>query len=95
MFSENLDVFLADFSVPCSKGATPFLAILDTPDESLGIGIANAMSTMYEIRVKTSDVQLTNLLGGDSITVNGVNYKVRDTMLMDDGAFTRVTLTRI
>jgi hypothetical protein len=32
---------------------------------------------------------------GDTVLVNGVTYQVREPMLVDDGAFLEVSLTRI
>ena len=34
------------------------------------------------------------LFYGDSITVNGASYQVRETLLLDDGQFCQIALTK-
>lgn len=94
MFAENLDVFLREFGLPCTAGASSFTGILDTPDESMSMAGVSVLSTMYELRCKTSDATAAALVSGSGITVNAVAYVVRDVMLEDDGAFTKLTLSR-
>jgi hypothetical protein len=92
--TENLDVFLRDFGVACSKGAGTFTGILDTPDETMNMGGVNVLSTMYQLTVKTSVSQANSLTSGDSITVAGNPYVIRDVMFEEDGAFTKLTLSK-
>ena len=94
MFAENLDVFLRDFGVPCSANARSFTGIFDTPDETLNMAGVNVLSTMYSLTVKTSDANAAALVSGNSITVNGTAYVVRDVMLRDDGALTQLNLSK-
>ena len=94
MFTENLDAFLAEMSVPCSVGAYSFKGLFDLPDETLSAAGVNVLSTMYQLQVKTSDVVAAAIASGTSITVNGTVYVVRDVLSHEDGAFSVLTLSR-
>lgn len=94
MFIESLDVFLRDFGLPCVAGGRNFIGILDTPDETMNMAGVNVLSTMYVCTVKTSDAQAASLVSGVAITVNGTAFVIRDVMLEDDGAFTKLTLSK-
>ncbi|MEY8688329.1 MAG: hypothetical protein AB9M53_00435 [Leptothrix sp. (in: b-proteobacteria)] len=94
MFSENLDVFLKDFGLPCTAAGRSFTGILDQPDETMSMAGVNVLSTMYLCTVKTSDAQASALVTGAAITVNGTAFVIRDVMLDDDGVFTRLTLSK-
>lgn len=101
MFSEDLDVFLADQGVSCTVGNRMFLGLLDKPDELLAMGSVNVSSTMYALTVKTSDVRASAIRTGTTIAVlqPGAtvpdNFKVRDPLALDDGAFTQMTISKI
>lgn len=94
MFVENLDVFLQDFGLPVVMGAYSCIGILDQPDQALSMGGRNVLSTMYELTLKTTDVQAGLFATGVAITVNGVGYVVRDVLQEDDGAFSKLTLSK-
>ena len=94
-FAGLSDLFVADFGAPCSKGGRVFRAIFDAPDELVSLGSTGQISTDYSLLVKTSDALSLSIGTGDALTVNGVNYRAREQMQIDDGAFTRVMLTRI
>ncbi len=94
MFVENLDIFLADFGLPVVKGAYSCTGILDQPDQALSMGGRNVLSTMYELTLKTSDVQAGAFATGVALTVNGVAYQVRDVLQEDDGGFSKLTLSK-
>jgi len=94
MFAENPDVFLRDFGVPCSANGRSFTGVLDTPDETLNMAGVNVLSTMYECQIKTSDSQAAHLVSGTAFTANGIAYVVRDVMLLDDGLFTKLSLSK-
>jgi len=89
-FTENLDTFLADFgNAVVSKGAR-YKGILDQPDEIVADGLV--MTTDYELTGLTS--QLGSLIFDDIISVDGENYKVRQTRKIDDGKFCIVSLSK-
>jgi hypothetical protein len=90
-FTENLDLFLMDFGVPVTTGAVTGLGILDMPSQVVADGMV--LTTDYKLTVKTS--QFGGLLYGDAITVDGVNYQVREAMKVDDGMFTELFLTKL
>jgi hypothetical protein len=87
------DVYLRDFGVSCVAAGHTFLGIFDRPDDVMNMGGVNVVSTMYALTVKTSDVVAASLLSGASITVNGTPYVVRDSLSLDDGTFTNLTLS--
>jgi hypothetical protein len=90
-FTEDLDLFLADFGVPVTSGNVTGIGILDMPSEIVADGVV--LTTDYKVTVKTS--QFGGLLYGAPVTVNGVNYQVREAMKVDDGSFTDLMLTRL
>lgn len=90
-FTEDLDLFLADFGVAVSAGATSDLGILDMPSEVIADGVV--LTTDYKLTCKTS--LFGSLVYGDTVTVDGVNYTVREVMRLDDGAFCDLMLMRI
>lgn len=94
MFAENLDSFLADFGVPCSAAGHAFAGVLDSPDEALGMAGNSVVSAMATCTVKTSDVQAAQLRAGAALTVDGQPYVVREVLRLDDGAFSRLALSR-
>ena len=90
-FSEDLDLFLADFGVAVVSGAITGLGILDMPSEIVADGVV--LTTDYKVTVKTS--QFGGLIYGAGVTVDGVNYQVREAMKVDDGSFTELMLIRV
>jgi hypothetical protein len=80
-FTENLEVFLADFGVSCSAGAVSALGILDMPGQVLMDG--SVVNTDYTLTARAAD--FGSLLYGDSIVVNSDLYSVREVLLLDDG----------
>jgi hypothetical protein len=91
MFNEDLGVFLTDFGVSCTSGSTTALAILDQPGQILADGMV--ISTDYQLTARTAD--FGSLLYGDGITVDGINYQVRETRQLDDGAFVEIGLMKL
>jgi len=88
--SEDLSVFLHDFGVSCTSGTTTALGILDMPSEIISDG--TVLSTDYTLTARASD--FGTLTYGASITVATVPYTVRETMLIDDGAFIQIALQK-
>lgn len=88
--TENLDAFLADFGVSVTAGAVSALGILDMPMEV--IAGDQVLSTDYTLTARASD--FGDLIYGSEVNVNGVPYTVRETRLIDDGAFCQIGLMR-
>lgn len=89
---ENLDVFFADFGVDV-VGPSPAAGkgILDQPDHVFGDDMRVA-STEYLLTVKTSD--FPSLKFGDEVTIGTDTYSVREPLKSDDGALTKVLLSK-
>jgi len=88
--TEDLGVFLNDFGVSCTAGAVTALGILDMPSEVVAGGMV--LSTDYTLTARASD--FGSLKYNDSITVAGTAYTVRETRLLDDGAFVEIGLQK-
>jgi hypothetical protein len=89
-FTENLDVFLADFGVSVTAGAVSGFGLLDMPGELVADGMI--ITTDYSLRCEAS--KFGNLIYGAAVTVNGTLYTVRDNRLLDDGAFCDIALQK-
>jgi hypothetical protein len=88
--SEDLGVFLNDFGVSCTAGAVSALGILDMPSQIISGDMV--LTTDYTLTARAAD--FGGLQFGASITVAGVAYTVRETRLIDDGAFVEIGLTK-
>jgi hypothetical protein len=88
--TEDLGMFLADFGLTCVAGATQAIGILDTPSQVISDGMV--LTTDYTLTTRSSD--FGSLVRGDSITVGGTAFTVRETMLIDDGAFVQIALQK-
>lgn len=91
MITEDLDLFLGDFGVQCVSGVITGSGILDMPSQVVADGMV--LTTDYKLTCKASD--FGGLIYGDAITVDGVNYQVRETMRIDDGRFVELMLTKL
>lgn len=91
--SENLDVFIAtaEFAVTVTNGVTATTGILDMPSEIIAGNMV--ISTDYALTIKSS--VYPTLKYGDSLTVAGAAYTVREVRLQDDGAFSVVYLQKV
>lgn len=89
-FTEDPSVFLADFGVPVTLGAVSGYGVLDMPSEIVADGVV--LTTDYKVTC------LTSVFGSakynDTVTVSGVAYTVRETLLVDDGVFCTIMLMR-
>ena len=90
-FTENLDVFLADFGVTVTSGATSGIGILDMPGELVADGMI--ITTDYSLRCEAS--KFGGLIYGAAMTVDAVNYQVRENRLIEDGKFCEITLLKV
>jgi hypothetical protein len=90
-FVEDLNLFLDDFGVSCTAGAVSALGILDMPTQVLAGDMV--LSTDYSLTARYAD--FGGLLYGDGITVDGVNYSVRENRRLDDGAFVEISLMKL
>ncbi len=88
--SEDLDIFLADFGVSCTAGATTANGILDMPSQVISDGMV--LTTDYTLTARAS--AFGSLIRGDSITVDGTAYTVREAMLLDDGKFVQLGIQK-
>lgn len=88
--TEDLDIFLADFGVSCTAGAVTAKGILDMPNQVISDGMV--LTTDYTLTARASN--FGNLIRGNAITVDGVAYTVRETMLIDDGKFVQIALQK-
>jgi hypothetical protein len=91
VFTENLDAFLADFGVPVEFGLISGTGILDMPAQMISDGMV--ITTDYKLTVRADE--FGTLKYGDQVMVNSVLYQVREPMLIDDGAFLEVSLTKL
>lgn len=89
--SEDLNVFLDDFGVSCTAGVVTALGILDMPSQIISGDMV--LSTDYTLTARAAD--FGGLKYGDSITVATVAYTVRETRLIDDGAFVEIGLQKV
>lgn len=89
-WSEDPTVFLVDFGVPVTAGATSGLGILDQPGALVADGMV--VSTDYTLRCEAS--KFGSLLYGDAITVDGQLYEVREVLTVDDGLFCLIQMTK-
>ena len=88
--TEDLDIYLADFGVSCTAGSTTANGILDMPSQVISDGMV--LTTDYTLTTRASN--FGGLVSGDSITVDGNSYTVRETLLIDDGKFVQIALQR-
>lgn len=95
MFEEDLSAFLEDFNVGGLVDGQPFLAVRDMPDEIRAMAGINSQSTYYEILIITAEAERLGIANGKLISVGGVSYRVRDRLMIDDGAFSLASLTKV
>ena len=91
-FTENLDAFFdtPGFTVPVVFGETTGVGYFESPNEIIADGVV--LTTDYAVVVKTAD--FSTISNGDTLTVDSVDYTVREPMLLDDGKIMRVMMMR-
>ncbi len=89
--TEDLGIFLDDFGVSCTAGAVTALGILDMPTQV----VAGEMVLTSDYTLTARFADFGGLVYGDSITVAGVVYQVREVRQLDDGAFCEIGLMRL
>ena len=88
----TLNIYLDDFGKTCQIGSgSTFLGILDKPTEIIGGGMATSIE--YLLTSKTTDV--VSAARGTAITVDSASYTVRENLLIDDGSFTTLLLSKV
>lgn len=92
-FTEDLDAFFdtPGFTVPVVSGATTSVGYFESPSEIVADGLV--LTTDFSVVVKTS--AFPSVSQGDTMTVDSVNYTVREPMLLDDGKIMRVMLEKV
>ena len=88
--TEDLNIFVDDFGLSCTAGATTANGILDMPSQVISDGMV--LTTDYTLTARAS--AFCTLIRGDAITVAGIAYTVRETMLVGDGAFVQIALQK-
>ena len=89
--TEDLSIFFEDFGVSCTAGAITALGILDMPTQVVAGDMV--LSTDYTLTARFAD--FGGLVYGDPITVDGVNYQVREVRQLDDGKLCEIGLSKL
>ena len=90
MITEDPDIFLSDFGVSVVAGAVASVGIFDMPGEVIMDNMI--ISTDYSLRVRASE--FSTLGYGSAVVVDGGNYTVRESRLLDDGVFLQLSLQK-
>lgn len=90
MFTEDLAPFFLDFGLPAAFGGNTATVLLDMPDQAI-LGDMQ-LSTEYAMFYKSGD--LPGLKHGDTGTVGGTTYTVREIAAQDDGKTLRAALKK-
>ena len=91
-FAADLDLLVGPpFGKPVTAGAISGYGILDMPTQVVADGMV--LTTDYKLTVRTD--QFGGLKYGDAVTVDGVSYKVREPVLIEDGLLTELVLTKV
>lgn len=91
MITDDLGYAFADFGQTVQGPSYSGQGILDMPDDLIGGDLM--ISTSYVLTVKTADFSAAK--NGDTLSIGGTNYKVREIRKVDDGAFSKITLSKV
>ena len=90
--ADTLNVYLEDFGVSCQiGGGTAFKGILDKHTDIIG----NSLATSVEYLLTSKTTEVTSASRGTAISVDSTNYTVRENLLIDDGSFTTLLLSKV
>jgi hypothetical protein len=89
-FAEDQSIFLADFGLPVVANGVSGLGIYDSPGEYVGDG---GVMMLSDPTVRCLGSLVDGLQYGDTITVNGLAYTVRENRPLFDGVWNQVFLT--
>jgi hypothetical protein len=89
--ADDLEAFFSFDAVTVTNGIVTSTGLLDMPSEIIADGAV--LTTDYKLTVRAGD--FGGLLYGDGLTVNGINYTVRNVMLVDDGRIAEISLMKI
>ena len=92
-FVEDLTAFFQafpGFTVTVSHGGTQATGFLDMPSEVIADGVV--LTTDYSVIVEAN--VFSAVVSGDTFVADGVNYTVREPMLLDDGKLMRIMLMK-
>jgi hypothetical protein len=89
--TENLGAFLDDFGIVVTAGASTFKALFDIADDLVGGGVV--ISTDYVLTVRSTDI--VGMVDGDTLSISSTNYEIRRILKIDDGALSRVVVSKV
>jgi len=89
--SDDLDAFFSDFAVDVSAGGTNGKGILDEPTSV----VAGDQVIFVDRVLHCKFADFGSLAAGDAITVNSVNYKVRQNSKDLDGLTCQISLEKV
>ena len=84
------DVFLADFGMDASSGSSTGKVLFDQPDNTAFGDMVQ--TTEYTATLRVIDFPV--LVAGNTLTISGTAYVVREVVHLEDGAFARATLSK-
>lgn len=91
---DDLTHYFADHGIPCRCQTGDFLALFDVSDTTTnGFGIAGQTGS-FDLTMMTSDVIKLAIKHGTVITIYGKNYQAKNPERIDDGAFSKVGLSK-
>tara|TARA_A100000172_G_C2976461_1_gene87837 strand:+ start:209 stop:496 length:288 start_codon:yes stop_codon:yes gene_type:complete len=88
--STTQSAYLNDFGVNCTSDTITAKVIFEQPD--LVLAGNQIVSTDYQLTAKASD--FGDLIAGATITVDDVEYTVRELRKLDDGIFCEISIQK-